>query len=41
MVSFGDFFISFEIEISISEDNDSRQTTQHRSVIDNFYAMPV
>jgi len=36
MVSFDDVLISFEIEISISEDDVSRQTIQHRSVIDNL-----
>jgi len=37
LVSFGDVLISFEIEISISEDDDSRQIIHHRSVIDIFY----
>ena len=40
-MSFGDVLISFEIEIYISEDDDSRQTIHHRSVIDNFYVMLV
>ena len=35
-MSFGDVLISFEIEMSISEDDDSRQTIHHRSVIENF-----
>ena len=41
LASFGDVFISFEIEISISEDDDSPETIHHRSVIDNFYVMLV
>ena len=40
-VSFGDVLISFEIEISISEDDDSRQTIHHRDAIDIFYVMLV
>ena len=36
LASFGNVLISFDTEISISEDDDSRQTIHYRSVIDNL-----